>query len=147
MAAVYFEMKDYDRTIAECDKVIQMAKEGPYDFQKLGKAMARKANALFMQNKCDESIALYREALLEFNDYNIKEALKKVQKEKAKRDAEAYINPELAEQHKERGNELFKAGNFPDAIKEFDEGLKRDPSNKFLYSNRAFAYIKLMEPV
>lgn len=140
-------MKDYDKTIDECDKVIQMAKEGPYDFQKLGKAMARKANALFMQNKLDESITLYKEALLEFNDYAIKEALKKVQKEKAKRDAEAYINPELAEQHKERGNELFKAGNFPDAIKEFDEGLRRDPNNKFLYSNRAFAYIKLMEPV
>ena len=75
------------------------------------------------------------------------EALKKVQKEKEKRDALAYINPEIAEQHKERGNELFKAGNFPDAIKEFDEGVKRDPNNKFLYSNRSFAYIKLMEPV
>jgi len=44
--------------------------------------MARKANALFMQNKCDESITAYREALLEFNDYSIKEALKRVQKEK-----------------------------------------------------------------
>jgi len=51
-----------------------------------------------------------------------------------------------AEQHKDAGNLLFKAGDFPGAIKEFNEGLKRDPVNKFLYSNRSFAYIKLMEP-
>lgn len=59
--------------------------------------MARKANALFKMNRLEESIAQYREALLEFNDYNIKEAMKKVQKEKDKQDALAYINPEIAE--------------------------------------------------
>lgn len=59
--------------------------------------MARKANALFKLNRLEESIAQYREALLEFNDYNIKEAMKKVQKEKDKQDALAYINPEIAE--------------------------------------------------
>lgn len=55
-----------------------MSKDGGYDFQKLGKAMARKANALFKQDKLEESIQQYREAMLEFNDYNIKEAMKKV---------------------------------------------------------------------
>ena len=30
-------------------------------------------------------------------------------------------------------------------MKEFTEGLKRDPTNKGLYSNRSAAYIKLME--
>ena len=109
--------------------------------------MARKAAALFQKGQLDESIEQYRTALLEFNDYNIKEAMKKVQKEKARLDALNYIDPEKAEQHKERGNQLFKDGDFPGALKEFDEGIKRDPSNKFLYSNRAFAYIKLMEPV
>lgn len=140
-------MGEYDKVIEQCDRPIAMAKEGPYDFVKLGKAMARKANALFKKDMLEESIALYREALLEHNDYNIKEAMKKVVKEKEKKDALAYINPEIAEQHKERGNELFKQGDFPGAIKEFDEGLKRDPNNKFLYGNRSFAYIKLMEPV
>jgi len=123
-----------------------MSKEGGYDFTKLGKAMARKANALFKQDKLVESIAQYRTALLEFNDYHIKEAMKHVTKEKTRRDAIAYLNPEMAEAHKDAGNVLFKAGDFPGAIKEFDEGLKRDPTNKFLYSNRSFAYIKLMEP-
>ena len=59
--------------------------------------MARKANALFKLDRLEESIQMYREALLEFNDYNIKEAMKKVQKEKDARDALAYIDPAIAE--------------------------------------------------
>lgn len=42
--------------------MIQMSKEGGYDFQKLGKAMARKANALYKLDRLEESIQLYREA-------------------------------------------------------------------------------------
>jgi len=147
LAAVYFEMSEFDNAIEQCDKVIALSKEGNYDYVKLGKAMARKANCLFRKDMLEESIALYREALLEHNDFNIKDAMKKVIKEKDKKDALAYINPEIAEEHKEKGNELFKNGDFPGAIKEFDEGLRRDPDNKFLYGNRSFAYIKLMEPV
>ena len=85
--------------------------------------------------------------MLEFNDYAIKDAMKKVQKLKEKKDALAYIDPEKANEHKDRGNELFKQGDFPNAIKEFDEGVRRDPNNKFIFSNRSFAYIKLMDPV
>lgn len=47
MAAVYVEMKEYDSAIEQCDKVIELSKEGGYDYVKLGKAMARKASALF----------------------------------------------------------------------------------------------------
>ena len=38
-------MKEYDKCIEECDKAIQKCSEGNYDYQKLGKALARKANA------------------------------------------------------------------------------------------------------
>ena len=47
LAAVHFEMGEFERVIELCDQVIEMSKQGGYDFQKLGKAMARKANALF----------------------------------------------------------------------------------------------------
>lgn len=56
LAAVYFEMGEYDNVIEQCDKVIQMSKEGGYDYQKLGKAMARKANALFKKDMLTESL-------------------------------------------------------------------------------------------
>jgi len=42
--------------VTECDKVIQLAKEGSYDYAKLGKALARKANALYKKDMLEESI-------------------------------------------------------------------------------------------
>ena len=68
-------------------------------------------------------------------------------KAKNKWDAEQYIDPAKAEEHKVQGNDKFKAGDFPGAIKEFDEGIKRDPKNIALYSNRCMALLKLNTPV
>jgi len=73
--AVYFEMKDYEKCIATCDDAIKIAKEGPYDYVKLAKVMARKANALLQQGKFDESIEMYNSAMLENNDHGIKMGL------------------------------------------------------------------------
>lgn len=139
-------MKDFDAAINQCDKAIEKAKEGGYDFVKLAKAKARKAAALNHKGLTDASIDMYKEALLENNDYHIKDALKRVEKKKKEDEAKAYINPEIAEEHNEKGKGFFKEGNFPAAIKEFDEGMRRDPNSKAILSNRCAAYIKLMEP-
>jgi len=107
--------------------------------------MARKANALLQQKKYDESIALYNKAMLEDNTHIIKMALIKAKETKKKEEAAAYIDPELAEQHRQKGNELFKEGSYPLAMKEYDEGLRRDPKAKAIFSNRCATYLKLME--
>ena len=148
LAAVYVETQEYDRGIEVCDNAINKGKElGSYDFVKMGKALARKGNCLFKQNKYAEALAIYNEACLEHNSYDIKEAKKKVEKIMKEQEAKAYINPEIAEQHKVKGNDFFQAGTFVEALKEFDEGLKRDPSSKALYSNRCACLLKLLDPV
>jgi len=45
-AAVYFEMKHYDDCIEACNQGIEITKGTSYDYVKLSKAIARKANAL-----------------------------------------------------------------------------------------------------
>lgn len=55
------------------------------------------------------------------------------------------IDPAKAEEHRKKGNELFEKGDYPSAVKEYTEGLRRDPNSKALFSNRCAAYIKLME--
>ncbi len=89
----------------------------------------------------------YADALLENNDSTIKDSMKRLEKVKKEAEAKAYLNPDIAEVHKTKGIEHFKAGDFPAAIKEFDEGLRRDPTNVAIYSNRSFAYIKLLSPI
>jgi stress-induced-phosphoprotein 1 len=94
----------------------------------------------------DESINWYNKALIENNDHTIKMALQKAQKTKKDEEAAAYINPEIAEEHRNKGNDLFKDGKYPAAIKEYEEGLRRNPVSIAIFSNRCAAYIKLMEP-
>lgn len=72
--------------------------------------------------------------------------MKKVLKEKEKKDKLAYLDPELSNTHKDKGNEHFKAGDFVDALKEFEEALKRNPENIAVYANRSACYTKLLDP-
>ena len=146
LAAVYIEMKEYDKAIEECDKAIAKTKEGPYDFAKAGKVLCRKASALQKKGDLDASIETYKAALLENNDYWAKDSLKKVQKLKEEQDKLAYINPALSDEHKDKGNGFFKNGDFPSALKEFDEAIRRNPKNIAVFANRSATYTKLMDP-
>ena len=75
----------------------------------------------------DDAIAEYQSALLEDNNHGIKMGLLAAQKAKRDTEALAYINPDIAEEHRQKGNALFKEGKYPLALKEYDEGLKRHP--------------------
>lgn len=58
-------MKRFEDCIKACDEGAEAIKGKSYDYIKLAKSMARKANALFKLGKLDESIAQYQAALLE----------------------------------------------------------------------------------
>ncbi len=58
----------------------------------------------------------------------------------------AYINPEIAEELRKKGNEHFEKGEYPQAVQVYNDALKRNPKGVAIYSNRAFAYVRLMEP-
>jgi stress-induced-phosphoprotein 1 len=138
-------MKDYEACIRECDVAIEKSKGANYDYVKIGKALARKANAKLQLKQFDEAIQLFHSSLLENNDYAVRDQLKKAERSKKEEEEKAYINPEKAEEHRLAGNALFEKGDFPGAVKEYTEGLRRDPNSKGLYSNRCAAYLKLME--
>lgn len=63
----------------------------------------------------------------------------KIQKEKL-----AYFNPQLSDQAREAGNELFKENKYVEAIAEYTEAIKRNDKDARNYSNRAACYTKLM---
>jgi stress-induced-phosphoprotein 1 len=72
------------------------------------------------------------------------EKLKKTKAELKKKQEEEYKDPVKGAEAKERGTEAFKAGDFPKAIKEYTEAIKRDPTNASYYANRSAAFVKTM---
>jgi stress-induced-phosphoprotein 1 len=107
--------------------------------------MARKANALAKLGRMEESLLLFKDALLEDNDFSIKDQMKKVEREKKEAERLAYLSPEKSEENRVKGNGFFEEGKFREAIEEYNEGLKRNPDNIKIYSNRCFAYIKVLD--
>ena len=63
---------------------------------------------------------------------------------KKKKEEEAYFDEEKSLEAKQRGNEFFGKHQYPDAVKEYEEAIKRNPKDKTLYSNKAAALTKLM---
>ncbi|XP_059632481.1 U-box domain-containing protein 70-like [Cornus florida] len=52
---------------------------------------------------------------------------------------------ESAASLKDQGNEFFKSGNYLKAASLYTQALKKDPCNPLLYSNRAAAFLHLVE--
>eukprot|EP01012_Entosiphon_sulcatum_P015824 TRINITY_DN2079_c0_g1_i1.p1 TRINITY_DN2079_c0_g1~~TRINITY_DN2079_c0_g1_i1.p1 ORF type:complete len:569 (-),score=117.53 TRINITY_DN2079_c0_g1_i1:54-1733(-) len=144
-SAVFFEQEKFDECIAICDQAVEVGRQHRNDNKTIAKAFARKAAALHKQNLYDQSIAAYKASLLEHRNAETLAKLNKVEKEKKDAEVAAYVNPALAAEAKERGNALFAEQKFPAAIKEYDEAIKRNPTEHTYYSNRAAAYMKLGE--
>lgn len=87
---------------------------------------------------------MYNKALMEDNIPATRNALRELEKARDKHEKEAYLDSGKADEAKEKGNEFFKAQEWANAKKEYDEALKRNPKDAKLYSNRAAALTKLM---
>ena len=140
-AKCYMEKKDYDKAIELCKHVC----DNSFDFTRRATAFGIIGYAYRAQDKLEEALKAFQDSQMEKNDVRIKEAEKETLKLKQKKEAEAYINPEKAEEENAKANELYKAGKFPDALKVYDEAIKRNPKLPKYYTNRAQCYIKLME--
>jgi stress-induced-phosphoprotein 1 len=144
-AAVMIEKGDCDGAIALCNDALDKARESKASFEVMAKVHQRIAAAHLKKLDYDEAIKAYERAQMETFDKAVASKIKNLELERKKRAIAAYIDPVKGVEAKERGNDFFRAGDFPSAIKEYEEAVKRDPTNAAYYNNLAAALVKIMD--
>jgi len=145
IGACYFEMQNFQKSIEFCEKAIEIGEANHAEFKLRARCLVRLGNSHRQLGDLEKAIFFYNKALIEDNNKQTIELLKAVEREIEEKKVKDYINPGLSEQARMEGNDHFKAGRYPEAIKSYSESIKRLPDDKVSYTNRATAYIKLGE--
>lgn len=141
---------NYDKVMEICKDLvnrryeINSANPGGGSFEKVAKVFNRMASIHEKRKEFEQAIEMYNKSLTEDNTRQTRNALRDCQTIKEKSEKEAYLDSGKAEEHREKGNAFFKDKDYASAKKEYDEGIKRNPKDAKMYSNRAAALTKLM---
>jgi len=144
-AAAYFEAGKFDECIKDCDLAIEEGRKQRADYKQIAKAFTRIGNAHMKLHRYNEAMDAYNHSLTEDRTPETLTLYQKAEKLKKENDIKAYLDPQISTEAKDRGNEFFKQGKFPEAIAEYSEAIKRNPEDHTLYSNRAACYTKIMQ--
>jgi stress-induced-phosphoprotein 1 len=145
LGAAYFEKGEYDETIKTCEKAVEEGREIYADFKMIAKSYARIGSAYEKKGDLTNAIANYQKSLTEHRTPEVVNKLRLAEKNKIESARQAYIDPEKAEEARELGNQKFKESDWPGAVEAYTEMTKRAPEDPRGYSNRAAAFIKLLE--
>ncbi|XP_014468444.1 PREDICTED: stress-induced-phosphoprotein 1 [Dinoponera quadriceps] len=143
IAAVYFEQKEYQKCIGQCEKAIEIGRENRADFKLIAKAFTRIGHAYKKMENWKQAKVYYEKSMSEHRTPEIKTLLSDIDKIIKEEERKAYIDPVKAEEEKELGNQKYKDGDYPAAIKHYSEAIRRNPDDPKYYSNRAACYTKL----
>lgn len=143
-AAAEFEKGDYETTIKTCENAVEKARELRSGYQVVAKSLARIGTTHLKQKKYKEAIEYFEKALTEHRTPDVLSKLRSTQKLLKELEANAYVDPEKAEEARLQGKEYFTKADWPNAVKAYTEMIKRAPQDARGYSNRAAALAKLM---
>mmetsp|Transcript_13169 Transcript_13169/g.37922 ORF Transcript_13169/g.37922 Transcript_13169/m.37922 type:complete len:565 (-) Transcript_13169:168-1862(-) len=144
-AAVYFTLKKYDECIEECLKAIEVGKENKAPFEDRAKALTRCAKSYQKKGDLAKAIEMCNSAQLESYSKETQRLLKTYELEKKKKDTQAYQDDEKAEAAKQKGNEFFRAQDWPKAVEQYEDAVKRAPKNAAIRNNLSAALCKIMD--
>lgn len=143
LGAVYFEQGKLDECIKVCEQAVTEGRGMHAAYKLVAKAFGRIGSAYLKLDDLDQAITFFEKSLTEHRTPEILGKLRQTEKEKKERASRAYIDPAKAEEERNRGNMLYKEGDFPGSVSAYTESIKRNPADPRGYTNRASAYTKL----
>lgn len=145
LGAAYFEKGDYEKCIETCTQAVNEGREIYADFKLIAKAYARIGTAYEKQGEMEKAIEYYNMSLREHRTPDTLNKLRAAEKRKLEDAKKALVDPEKAEEARQKGNEFFKKGDWTEAYKAYEDMARRAPEDPRGYSNKAAALIKLGE--
>ncbi len=145
LGAAQFEQGDYQACIDACTKAVEEGRNLFADFKTIAKSYARIGSAYEKLGDLGAAVENYGMSLREQRTPEVVNKLRAAERKKIEDSRIAYINPEKAEEAREEGNKKFKESDWPGAVAAYSEMVKRAPDDPRGYSNRAAAFIKLLE--
>jgi stress-induced-phosphoprotein 1 len=147
-AAAYAGLKDWEKSLSDANKSIQLKEDWV-------KGHFRKGAALYELKRYDEAVEAYRRATdLDPNNQDLRAKFKDAERMKVKHKPK--INPDgspltAAQLAKEEGNEAFRVGKMQEAIQHYTRALglctdKEVNEKSNIFNNRAQCYVQLYEP-
>lgn len=143
LGAVYYEEGRYEDCIKACEQAVQEGRSMRADYKLVAKAFGRIGSAYVKLDNLDQAIEYFQRSLTEHRTAEILNKLRDAEKEQKERARQAYLDPAKSEEERNRGNTLYKEGDFPGSVQAYTEAIKRNPSDPRNYTNRASAYTKL----
>ncbi|KAI9489839.1 hypothetical protein BDB00DRAFT_769834 [Zychaea mexicana] len=143
-AAVLFEQEKFEECLKVCEEAVETGRGVRADYKLIARALQRAGNASVKLDQLDNAVEYYEKSLTEHRTPDTLQKLRDAQKLQKEREKAAYHNPELADKAREEGNKLFKQQDWPGAIEQYTEAIKRNDKDVRPYSNRAVCYLKLM---
>lgn len=145
LGAANFEKGDYQAAVDACEKAVEEGREIYADFKMIAKSYARIGSSYEKLGDLPKAIENYKKSLTEHRTPEVVKKLRAAENFKIESARNAYIDPAKAEEARELGNAKFKEQDWPGAIEAYSEMTKRAPEDPRGYSNRAAAFMKLLE--
>ncbi len=145
LGAAYYEKGDYEACVAACTKAVEEGRAIFADFKTMAKSYARIGTAQERLGNLDAAIDSFNMSLREQRTPEIVAKLRAAERRRIEEARTAYVDPAKAEEAREEGNRKFKETDWPGAVKAYTEMIRRAPEDPRGYSNRAAAYVKLLE--
>lgn len=145
LGAAQFEKGDFEGCIVSCTKAVEEGRSTYADFKTIAKSYARIGTAHEKLGQLDQAIENFNMSLREQRTPEVVAKVRAAERRRIEDARLAYIDPAKAEEAREEGNKKFKETDWPGAVKAYTEMIKRAPEDPRGYSNRAAAYVKLVE--
>jgi len=122
---------------------VEKGREIRADFKMIARALARKGTAFVKKGELETAIEWFNKSLTEHRTADTLKKLNDAEKALKTKKEQEYLDPVKAEEAREKGNTFFREQKYPEAVKEYTESIKRNPTDHRVYSNRAACYTKL----